>query len=102
MICQVCKEDHRTIVNKEWCDRSLLEIENDYLKTENARLRLDLSDAEMRKEDSARLLFLIENEYVVKAGIDRYWLAEPDETTRIGGKYITPIEAIDKYRKEHP
>ena len=39
MICQVCKEDHRTIVNKEWCDRSLLEIENDYLKSENARLR---------------------------------------------------------------
>lgn len=39
MICQVCKEDHRTIVNKKWCDRSLLEIENDYLKTENARLR---------------------------------------------------------------
>jgi hypothetical protein len=39
MICQVCKEDHRTLVNKEWCDRSLLEIENDYLKAENARLR---------------------------------------------------------------
>jgi hypothetical protein len=39
MICQVCKEDHRTLVNKEWCDRSLLEIENDYLKSENARLR---------------------------------------------------------------
>ena len=39
MICQVCKEDHRTIVNKKWCDRSLLEIENDYLKAENARLR---------------------------------------------------------------
>lgn len=38
MICQVCKEDHRTLVNKEWCDRSLLEIENDYLKAENARL----------------------------------------------------------------
>lgn len=39
MICQVCKEDHRTLVNKEWCDRSLLEIENDYLKAENAQLR---------------------------------------------------------------
>jgi hypothetical protein len=39
MICQVCKEDHKTLVNKEWCDRSLLEIENDYLKAENARLR---------------------------------------------------------------
>jgi hypothetical protein len=39
MICQVCKEDHRTLVNKEWCDRSQLEIENDYLKAETARLR---------------------------------------------------------------
>jgi hypothetical protein len=102
MICQVCKEDHRTLVNKEWCDRSLLEIENDYLKSENARLRLDLSDAEMRKEDSARLLFLIENEYVVKAGAGSFWLAEPDGTSRIGSKCVTPIEAIDKYRKEHP
>jgi hypothetical protein len=72
------------------------------LEAENARLRLDLSDAEMRKEDSARLLFLIENEYVVKAGIDSFWLAEPDGTSRIGRKCVTPIEAIDKYRKEHP
>ena len=44
MICRVCKEDHRTLVNKEWCDRSLLEIESDYLKAENARLREALKE----------------------------------------------------------
>lgn len=35
MICQVCKQDH-TDKNMRWCDRSDLEIENEYLRAENA------------------------------------------------------------------
>lgn len=55
MICQACKEDHRTLINKEWCDRSLLEIENDYLKAENEMLfealtRVMYSDHVLRTE----------------------------------------------------
>lgn len=38
MICQVCKEDHNKPTRK-WCDRSQLEIENEYLKAELFRLR---------------------------------------------------------------
>lgn len=38
MICQVCKQDH-TDKNMRWCDRSDLQIENDYLRAENARYR---------------------------------------------------------------
>jgi predicted RNase H-like nuclease (RuvC/YqgF family) len=79
-----------------------LRAENTELKKEISRLKVDLADAETRKEDNERLLFLIENEYVVKQGIDSFWLAEPDGTSRIGSKCVTPIEAIDKYRKEHP
>ena len=106
--CKVCEQDHNGGM-RTWCDRSLnelkidrLEDENKELKKEISRLKVDLACAEMRKEDSARLLFLIENEYVVKAGIDSFWLAEPDGTSRIGRKCVTPIEAIDEYRKENP
>ena len=106
--CKVCEQDHNGGMRK-FCDRSLnelkidrLEDENKELKKEISRLKVDLACAEMRIDDSARLMFLIENEYVVKAGIDSFWLAEPDETSRIGSKCVTPIEAIDKYRKEHP
>lgn len=78
-----------------------LKDENKELKKEISRLKVDLADSEMRKEDTERLLFLIENQYVVVQGIDSFWLAEPDGTSRIGCKCLTPIEAIDKYRKEH-
>jgi len=65
MICQVCKENHRTLVNKEWCDRSELEIENDYLKEENARLREALKS--IASQDHSHH---IDSEYWYKVGIE--------------------------------
>jgi hypothetical protein len=68
MICQVCKEDHRTLVNNEWCDRSLLEIENDYLKAENARLREALEfyawtcePTKIQRSDNSGTLVMVED-----------------------------------------
>ena len=95
----------RTTFNGYYRDTAMSEEVYKWIKAlekEIDALKVDLACAEMRMDDSARLMFLIENEYVVKAGIDSYWLAEPDGTCRIGSKCVTPIEAIDKYRKEHP
>jgi len=104
VICEICNDIFFAEAKfpKIPSELDRLKAENTELKKEISRLKVDLSDAEMRKEDTERLLFLIENEYVVKQGIDSFWLAEPDGTSRIGSKCVTPIEAIDKYRKEHP
>lgn len=69
------------------------------LETEIKKLRVDLSEAEKCIPDSQRLLFLIENQLTVAVGINSFWVAEPDGLSRVGGKCVTPREAIDEYRK---
>lgn len=72
------------------------------LRDEIKKLKLDLDCALMRKDDSKRLLYLIEKELVVKQGINSFWIAEPDSTSRVGQKRTTPIEAIDEYMRNNP
>lgn len=67
------------------------------MEKEISLLKQDLRDADMRKQDTERLIFLIEQELVVIQGINSFWLAEPDGTSRVGDKHTTSIQAIDSY-----
>jgi hypothetical protein len=62
---------------------------------------IDYEAADFQKmiDDSGRLEWLIENNFVVSCGIDTFWVSEIDGQYRIGPKCLTPRDAIDECRK---
>lgn len=53
-------------------------------------------------EDSKRLVWLTENNFVVSCGINTFWVSEVEGQNRIGPKCITIRDAIDECRKFNP
>lgn len=72
------------------------------LEAENKKLTLDLSDANKLTRYAGDLIYLIENNLTVVAGINSFWVADIEGTSRVGQKCITVSEAIDTFRSNNP
>jgi hypothetical protein len=81
-------------------NQALVEIKK--LEAENKKLTMDLSEAEKLTRYAGDLIYLIENSYTVVAGINSFWVADIEGTSRVGPKCVTVAEAIDTFRSYNP
>lgn len=72
------------------------------MEAEIKRLKLDLADAEKLTPYAGYLVYLIENNYTVVAGVSTFWVAEIDGTRRVGQKCDTIREAIETFKRNNP
>lgn len=65
---------------------------------------IDHETAEFQEmiDDSERLAWLIDYNFVVTSGINSFWVSEIEGQYRIGPKCSTPEDAIDKCKKIYP